>query len=89
VALGLLRKTTELACESGYKYVVHRTRKSVEERLMRELQREADKRLKGDLFTRFKDDRACREVARGVQDEEAALSAGLDDGAWVLVERMR
>ena len=71
--------TAEVAGQSGYGHTVYRARKSLGERLLRELQREAAGRVperRNLLLTERGEDRD-REVAGGIQHEAAALGARL------------
>ena len=73
------RRSAEVAGESGHRNVVYRTRKSLGERILRELQREAAGRVserRDFLLAEGGTDRD-REVASRVQHEAAALGAGI------------
>jgi hypothetical protein len=73
------RGTSEVVEECRDGNVVHRTRKSVGERLLREFQWEAAGRMfkRGDFLLAPRGADRDREVASGVQHQAAALGAGL------------
>ena len=73
------RGTAEVAGEGGHRDAVHRTGKSLGERLLRKLQREAARRMpeRGDFLFAEGGAGGDREMAGGVQHDATALGAGL------------
>src|SRR5271169_2151724 len=68
-----------MAGQSGHGDAVHRTRKSLGERLLRKLQRKATRRMpeRRDFLFAERGTGGDREVAGGVQHAASALGAGL------------
>jgi hypothetical protein len=72
-------RTTEVAGEGGHGGAIHRTRKSLGERLRRKLQRKVARRVpeRRDFLFAERGTGGNREMARGVQHAATALGAGL------------